>query len=65
MNLDGEMPRRKSEATSPAGLHYPQCEECGRFCLRPDLEPWKAFLTAAEPPEIIFYCSACAAREFG
>ena len=57
------MPRDR--AASSTGLDVPYCEECGRFWRRPDLERWKAFLTAGEAPELAFYCSACAERDFG
>jgi hypothetical protein len=26
---------------------------------------WQAWLTDDEPPELVFYCPACAGREFG
>jgi hypothetical protein len=33
--------------------------------LRADDERWKVYLTDDEPPELGFYCPACAEREFG
>jgi hypothetical protein len=30
-----------------------------------DEERWQAWLTCDEPPELAFYCSECAGREFG
>jgi hypothetical protein len=43
----------------------PQCAECGKLWLPADGDRWEAYLTDAEPPEIAFYCSECAEREFG
>jgi len=30
-----------------------------------DDERWSAYLTDGEPPELAFFCPACAEREFG
>jgi hypothetical protein len=30
-----------------------------------DEECWAAYLNDEEPPEVAFYCPACAEREFG
>ena len=43
----------------------PRCAECEAHWLRADEERWQAWLTDDEPPELVFYCSACAEREFG
>jgi hypothetical protein len=42
-----------------------ECVECGRPWLPAERERWFANLTDDEPPEIAFFCSECAAREFG
>ena len=26
---------------------------------------WRAYVTDDDPPEVVFYCEACAEREFG
>jgi hypothetical protein len=41
------------------------CAECGAVWLPADEERWKAYLTDDEPPQLAFYCSDCAEREFG
>jgi hypothetical protein len=43
----------------------PTCEECEATWLSADDEPWSAYHTDNEPPEVAFYCPECAAREFG
>jgi hypothetical protein len=43
----------------------PTCPECGAHWLPADRERWQAWLTNDEPPEVVFYCPACAGREFG
>ena len=42
-----------------------RCAECGAVWLPEDEERWKAYLTDDEPPQLAFYCSECAEREFG
>jgi hypothetical protein len=42
-----------------------ECAECGARCLPADEDRWEAYLTDDEPPELAFYCSDCAEREFG
>lgn len=41
-----------------------RCAECEALWLPADLERWLAYLTDDEPPELAFYCSDCAEREF-
>jgi len=49
-------------AAQPAEI--PCCVECG-LVWWPDLaDRFAAYLTDDEPPELAFYCSECAAREF-
>jgi hypothetical protein len=43
----------------------PECAECDRPWLPADEERWQAYHTDDEPPELAFYCSSCAEREFG
>jgi hypothetical protein len=43
----------------------PECAECDARWLPTNEERWAAYLTDDEPAEIVFYCRACAAREFG
>jgi hypothetical protein len=43
----------------------PECAECAQRWLPADAERWAAYLTDDEPPELVFYCPACAEREFG
>ena len=44
----------------------PQCEECGRVWLPDERERWRALWTDHGPDEkLVFYCTACAKREFG
>jgi hypothetical protein len=43
---------------------WPQCTECRRVWLSGDERRWKVYLTDDEPPELAFYCPACALREF-
>jgi hypothetical protein len=43
----------------------PCCAECGERWLPADEERWQAWHTDDEPPELAFYCSECAEREFG
>jgi hypothetical protein len=42
----------------------PQCAECGTVWLPSDEDRWEAYLTDDEPPELAFFCPACAEREF-
>jgi hypothetical protein len=42
----------------------PECAECAARWLPADEERWGAYLSDAEPPELAFYCPACAEREF-
>jgi len=37
----------------------------GRFGLPAEEDRWQALRTDDEPPELVFYCPACAEREFG
>jgi hypothetical protein len=39
------------------------CQECCRPWLDSH-ERWRAYVTADEPVEPVFYCPACAVREF-
>ena len=43
----------------------PGCAECEAHWLPADLERWQVWLTDDEPAELVFYCPACAEREFG
>ena len=43
----------------------PACAECEAVWLLADEARWQAWLTADEPPELVFYCVECAEREFG
>jgi hypothetical protein len=43
----------------------PRCAECEARWLPADEERWQAWLTDDGPPELVFYCPACAEREFG
>jgi hypothetical protein len=42
----------------------PQCAECDAIWLPADADRWQAYHTDDEPPELAFYCSECAEREF-
>jgi hypothetical protein len=42
----------------------PQCAECRAAWLPADKDRREAYLTDDEPPELAFYCPACAEREF-
>jgi hypothetical protein len=45
----------------------PRCAECEARWLPADKERWRAYLGSDdldEPPEVAFYCEACAEREF-
>jgi hypothetical protein len=41
------------------------CAECDAVSLPADEERWSAYLTDDEPAQLVFYCPACAEREFG
>jgi hypothetical protein len=41
------------------------CAECDALWLPADETRWSPSLTDDEPAEIVFYCPACAEREFG
>jgi hypothetical protein len=43
----------------------PTCAECEAVWLPADEGRWQAWLTDDEPAELVFYCPACAEREFG
>jgi hypothetical protein len=43
----------------------PECAECGAPWLPADEERWSAYHTDDEPPELAFFCLACAEPEFG
>ena len=43
----------------------PRWAECEAAWLPADKARWQAWLTDDEPPELVFYCPACAGREFG
>jgi hypothetical protein len=43
----------------------PSCAECPAAWLPADEDRWAAYLTNDEPAEVVFYCPACAEREFG
>ena len=46
----------------------PRCAECKAAWLPADEERWQAWLASDsldEPDEVVFYCPACAEREFG
>jgi hypothetical protein len=46
----------------------PRCAECEAAWLPADEERWRAHLGGDdldEPAELVFYCPACAEREFG
>lgn len=46
-------------------VQIPGCVECG-LVWWPDVEGrFAAYFTDDEPPELAFYCSKCAEREFG
>jgi hypothetical protein len=40
------------------------CAECVAVWLPEDEDRWAAYLTDDQPAEIVFYCPACAEREF-
>jgi hypothetical protein len=42
-----------------------RCAECVAVWLPADEDRWSAYLTDDEPAEVVFYCPACAEREFG
>jgi len=45
----------------------PRCAGCEAHWLPADEERWRAYLGSDdldEPPELVFYCSDCAEREF-
>ena len=45
----------------------PRCAECEAAWLPADEERWRAYLGSDdldEPAELVFYCPACAEREF-
>jgi hypothetical protein len=42
----------------------PECAGGEAHWLPADKERWQAWLTCDEPPELAFYCPACAGREF-
>ena len=45
--------------------HYIQCVECRRIWLSTDLDRWRPFWLEEGPePRLVFYCAACAEREF-
>jgi hypothetical protein len=47
----------------------PACTECDAVWLPADEDRWRAYLGCdedlGEPAEVVFYCPACAEREFG
>ena len=47
----------------------PECAECQATWLPADEGRWRAYLDCEEdldaPAEVVFYCPACAEREFG
>jgi hypothetical protein len=44
----------------------PRCEECRELWLPGDGDRWQAYRIDDGPEErLIFYCAACAEREFG
>jgi hypothetical protein len=43
----------------------PSCVECDARWLPADEERWAAHLTDDEPADVVFWCPACAVREFG
>ena len=46
----------------------PQCAECDACWLPANEDRWRAYLGGddlAELAEVVFYCPACAEREFG
>jgi hypothetical protein len=47
----------------------PRCTECDAVWLPADEDRWRAYLGCDEyldmPAEVVFYCLACAQREFG
>jgi hypothetical protein len=42
----------------------PPCAECGSTWEQAEEERWSAYHTDDEPAEVVFYCAACAIREF-
>jgi hypothetical protein len=40
----------------------PRCAECETVWLPADEARWQAWLTAHEPPELVFHCPDCAER---
>jgi hypothetical protein len=42
-----------------------RCAECEAHWQPADKARWQAWLTDDEPPELVFYCPACAGREVG
>ncbi len=51
------------EASGKTG--HIQCIECGRIWLSTDADRWRAFWHEEGPrARLVFYCAACAEREF-
>jgi hypothetical protein len=45
--------------------HPIQCVECSRIWLATDVDRWRAYwLEDAREAQLVFYCPACAEREF-
>jgi len=59
----------RSRLDSPAVTKValtPVCEECRKVWLPADAERWRAYWLDDGPEEkLLFYCAACARREFG
>ena len=51
----------KAESLVP----IPCCVECGLVWWPDEDDRFAAYLSADEPPELIFYCSECAERDLG
>jgi len=43
----------------------PRCVECGQVWVEISERGWQTHLLGREPVEAVFFCPACAAREFG